>query len=90
VEGEKPHPARKENSKEGEHSELPRDSPGEYSSLSSPHQSSPSHLYCVKTLNTNNYMHRRQMGKLAASLKAASATTGNLENRSVSTGSQFV
>jgi hypothetical protein len=54
---------RKENCKEEEHSELPRDSPGDYSSLSSLHQSSPMQLHCVKTINTSNQKLCRQRGK---------------------------
>jgi hypothetical protein len=36
---------------------------GGHSSRSSPHQSCPTQVYCVKILNTSNHIHRRQMGK---------------------------
>jgi hypothetical protein len=81
---------RKENRKEEEHNVVPRDSPGGVSCLISPHYNSPVLLQCVKTLNNSTHRHRKQMEMLAAPHSAASATTGNSENRSVSIGSQFV
>jgi hypothetical protein len=54
---------RKENSKGEQHNELPRDSLGERYSLSSPQQSSPMQLHCVKKLNISNHWHRRQTGE---------------------------
>jgi hypothetical protein len=50
-----------------EHNELPRDSLGGRSSLSSRHQGSPTQLHCFKTLNTNIHRHCRQMGKACGS-----------------------
>jgi hypothetical protein len=81
---------RKEDSKGGEHNEFPKDSlVGSYC-LSSLYQKSPMQLHCVKTLNNSNHRHRRQMGQRAAPRSASSATAGNSEKRSVSTGSQFI
>jgi hypothetical protein len=59
-------------------------------SQSSPHQSSPTQMHCVKTINTNNQRHSRQKEKRPVSRVAESATTGISEYRSLSTGSQFV
>jgi hypothetical protein len=79
-----------ENCKGEEHNELARDPLGGPSSLSSSHQSSPTQLHCVKTLNTNNKKHRRQMGKARGPQAGASVTERNSENMSVSTGFQFI
>jgi hypothetical protein len=79
----------KENCKGEEHNELPRDPLGGCSSLSSPHQSS------LCSCTESRYATPAITGtadiweKLAAPHAAASATTGNSENRSVSTDSQF-
>jgi hypothetical protein len=81
---------RKKNCKGEEHDELPRDPLRGRSSLSSTHQSSPSQLHCVNARNVSNHRHRREMDKAFASRAAAVATTGNSENRAVSTDSQFV
>jgi hypothetical protein len=93
VEGEEhpesPAAMRKKNSKAEEHNELPRDPLGEFSFLNSPHQNSSTQLRSVKTCNTSNHRHRRHMGKACDPHAAASATTGNSGNRSVSTGLQF-
>jgi hypothetical protein len=74
------------NYKGEEHNELPRDLTGGRSSLSSPHQSSPTQLQCVKTQNTSNHRQRTtdKWDKLADDRVAVSATAGNSENRSVS------
>jgi hypothetical protein len=54
---------RKENCKGEEHNELPKDPLGGRSSLSSPHQSSPTQLHCAKTPNTSSHSHGRLSGK---------------------------
>jgi hypothetical protein len=56
---------RKENCKGEEHNELPRGPLGGRPSLSSPHQSTPTQLHCVKTRNTSNHRHRKQVGKVS-------------------------
>jgi hypothetical protein len=53
----------KENSKGEQHNKVPRDPLGGRSSLSSPHQSSPTQLHCVQTWNTSNHKHRKTYGK---------------------------
>jgi hypothetical protein len=70
VEGGKSHPASyrgcshaKGELQRRDHNELPRDHLEARSSLSSPHQSSPMQLHCIKTRNTNNHRYSRQMGK---------------------------
>jgi hypothetical protein len=50
---------RNKNCKGEEHNELPTYFLGGRSSLSSPHQSSPTQLHCIKTLNTSNHKNRR-------------------------------
>jgi hypothetical protein len=69
-----------------EHNELPRDPLGGRSFLSSPHQSSPSQLHCVKTRNRLC----RQIGKDFGPHAAAATTTGNSEFKVARTGSKFV
>jgi hypothetical protein len=49
-----------------EHNELPRDPLGGSSTISSAHQSCPTQLHCVKTLNTSNHRHCRQIGKVCS------------------------
>jgi hypothetical protein len=66
VEGEKPDPASYRgcsHAKGEKHNELPRNPVGGRSSLSSSYQISPAQLHCVKTRNTSNHKHRRQIGK---------------------------
>jgi hypothetical protein len=46
-----------------EHKEFPRNPLGGRSSLSSPHQGSPTQLHCFKTRNIRNHRHRRHIGK---------------------------
>jgi hypothetical protein len=70
---------RRENCKGEEHNELPRDSLGGRSSLSSPHQSSPTQLHCVKTRNKATTGTADREEKRSAPRAAASATIGNLE-----------
>jgi hypothetical protein len=53
----------KENCRGAEHNKFARDPLAGRSSLSSPHQSIPAQLHCIKTLNTSNHRHHRQMGK---------------------------
>jgi hypothetical protein len=53
----------KENCIGEEHNDLPRDPLGAHSPLSSPHQSSPTQLHCIRTLNASNHSHCRQKGK---------------------------
>jgi hypothetical protein len=91
VEGEKPHPVSyraaatwKENCKGEKHNRLPRD-PLRGSSLSWPHQSSPTQMHCVKTAPATIGWE-----KLVDPHAAASAKTGNSENMSVSTASHLV
>jgi hypothetical protein len=78
---------RKEICKREEHNELPRDSLGGRSYQSLRHQSSPTQLHYIITLNTS-IAHRSE--KLAAHIAAAYATNGNAENRSGSTDSRFI
>jgi hypothetical protein len=61
--GENPHPASYRgcsHAKGEEHNELPRDSLGGRSSLSSHHHSSPTQLHYVKTNNTSNHKQHQQ------------------------------
>jgi hypothetical protein len=69
VEGEKPRPASywgcshpKGELQRKEPNELQRDPLGGHSSISSPDQSSPTQLHCVKTRNTSNHRHQRHVG----------------------------
>jgi hypothetical protein len=68
----------------GEEHELPRGPLKERSSLSSPLESSPTQLHCVKATTDTADM----LGNGAVPLQQY-ATTRNLENQSVSTGSQY-
>jgi hypothetical protein len=78
-----------ENCKEEEHNELSRYPLGGSSSLGSPHQTSPTQLYYVKTLGANNQSHRRR-AKRPLSRTAIPATKGISENKSGSMDFQFV
>jgi hypothetical protein len=87
AEGEKPHPARtedaatrKEKCKGEEHSELAGDSLGGFSSLSSPHQSNPKQVHCVKTINTRNQRHRRQRRKASGTPCSSICHNRNFRN----------
>jgi hypothetical protein len=80
----------KKNCKGEEYNKLPRNPLGGYFSLSSPHQSSPMQLQCVKTTPaTTGTADRSEKHAAPHACAEASVTTGNSENRSVSTGSQF-
>jgi hypothetical protein len=75
----------KGNYKGEKHNELPRDPLGGRSSLSSPHQSSPMQLHCIRHSSPNTGAIDR-WGKNAVEF----TTTGNSENMSVTMGYQFI
>jgi hypothetical protein len=61
-----------------------RDPLGGSSSLSLPHQSSPTQLYCVKTSDISNYTYRRHVRKACGT-----PWSSICHNRTVSRGSRF-
>jgi hypothetical protein len=88
VEGETPHPASYwgcSHVKGEEQNKLPKDLLGGCPR----HHSSPTRLHCVRTCNTPTTGAADIWERLASPCAAASATTGNSETMSVSTGTQF-
>jgi hypothetical protein len=71
---------------EEEHNELRIGFLGGRFSRRSAQQSRTTQLFCARIRNTSNHSITERWEKLAA----ASATTGNSDNRCVSTGSHFV